>query len=130
MDLARLRPTAGELREMARLAAPIVLVNVGMQAMGFVDAVMLGRVSSTALAAGALGNFYFFVTAIIGLGVLMSLDPVISQAVGAKDDLGVARGVQRGVLMTLIVTVVIALLFVPARSVLALLRQPPEIVPS
>lgn len=129
MDLARLRPTAGELREMARLASPIVLVNVGMQAMGFVDAVMLGRVSSTALAAGALGNFYFFVTAIIGIGVLMSLDPVISQAVGAKDDLGVARGVQRGVLMTLIVTVVIASTFVPARPVLALLRQPPEIVP-
>jgi MATE family multidrug resistance protein len=129
MDFARLRPTAGELREMARLAAPIVLVNVGMQAMGFVDAVMLGRVSSSALAAGALGNFYFFVTAIIGLGVLMSLDPVISQAVGAKDDRGVALGVQRGALMTLIVTVVIAFMFAPARPVLALLRQPAEIVP-
>ncbi len=114
---------------MVRLAAPIVVVNVGMQGMGLVDAIMLGRVSSADLAAGALGNFYFFVTAIVGLGVLMSLDPVISQAVGAKDDVGVARGVQRGVLMTLIVTVCIAALFVPAQYVFELLRQPADVTP-
>ena len=48
---------------MARLAGPIVLVNVGMQGMGLVDAIMLGRVSSAHLAAGGLGNFYFFVIA-------------------------------------------------------------------
>ena len=56
---------------MAQLAAPIVLVNVGMQLMGVVDSMMLGRVSAADLAAGALGNFYFYVTAIIGMGVLM-----------------------------------------------------------
>jgi MATE family multidrug resistance protein len=114
---------------MARLAAPIVLVNVGMQAMGMVDAIMLGRVSASALAAGALGNFYFFVTAVVGIGVLMALDPVIAQAVGAKDAVGVARGVQRGILLTLLVTLGVALCFTPARAVFASLRQPEEVVP-
>lgn len=128
-ELARLRPTVGELREMARLAAPIVLVNVGMQTMGVVDSVMLGRVSAADLAAGALGNFYFYVTAIIGIGVLMALDPVIAQGVGAKDDVAVARGVQRGVLLTVLVAVAVSLSFLLAGPVLRLLRQPAEVTP-
>jgi len=124
-----LRPTKAELKEMAHLAAPIVLVNVGMQGMGLVDALMLGRVSAVHLAAGALGNFYFYATSIIGIGVLMALDPVIAQAVGAKDDEAVARGVQRGIVMTLIIALVISATFVPADRVLSLLRQPEEVVP-
>ncbi len=127
--LAQLRPTAGELREMARLAAPIVLVNVGMQAMGVVDTIMLGRVSAAALAAGALGNFYFYVTAIIGIGVLMALDPVIAQGVGARDEVAVARGVQRGVLLTVLVAVAVSLSFLAAGPVLRGLRQPAEVTP-
>jgi len=114
---------------MARLAAPIVLVNVGMQLMGVVDAAMLGRVSAADLAAGALGNFYFYVTAIIGIGVLMALDPVISQAVGAKDDVAIARGVQRGVLMSLLVGVAVSLAFLAAGPVLGALGQPAEVTP-
>lgn len=128
-DLARLRPTVAELREMARLAGPIVLVNVGMQAMGVVDSVMLGRVSAAALAAGALGNFYFYVTAIIGIGVLMALDPVIAQGVGARDDVAVARGVQRGLLLTVLVAVAVSLTFLAAGPVLRALRQPAEVTP-
>ncbi|WKW12344.1 MATE family efflux transporter [Pseudogemmatithrix spongiicola] len=129
MKLAALRPTKSELVEMAKLALPIVLVNVGMQGQGLVDAIMLGRVSSVDLAAGGLGNFYFFGVAIIGIGILMALDPVIAQGVGAKDEAQIARGVQRGVLMTVIVAVAVSLLFLLARPVLSLLRQPPEVVP-
>lgn len=114
---------------MARLAAPIVVVNVGMQGMGLVDAIMLGRVSATDLAAGALGNFYFFATAIIGIGILMALDPVIAQGVGAGDEPAIARGIQRGILMTLCITVAVSIVFLPARWVLESLRQPPDVVP-
>jgi len=126
---ARLRPTRGELREMVRLAAPIVLVNIGMQSMGVVDSIMLGRVSATDLAAGALGNFYFFVTSIVGIGVLMALDPVIAQGIGAKDEVQIARGVQRGAVLTLFVALVVMLTFLPSGIVLRALRQPAEVVP-
>lgn len=114
---------------MAQLAAPIVLVNVGMQAMGVVDSIMLGRVSAADLAAAALGNFYFYVAAIIGIGVLMALDPVIAQGVGAKDDTAIARGVQRGVLLTVIVAVAVSLTFLAAGPILGALRQPAEVTP-
>ena len=128
-DLARLRPTLAELREMAHLAAPIVLVNVGLQGMGFVDVMMLGRISAVDLAAAALGNFYFFMTSIVGMGVLMALDPVVAQAVGARDEPGIARGVQRGLLLTLGVTVAIGLAYLPAAAVLSWLGQPTEVTP-
>lgn len=124
-----LTPTRAELHEMARLAAPIVLVNVGLQGMGFVDAMMLGRVSPADLAAGGLGNFYFFGISIIGIGILMALDPVIAQGVGADDEAQIARGVQRGVLMTAVIALLASLCFLPARAVLHLLQQPEDVVP-
>ncbi len=114
---------------MARLAAPIVLVNIGMQGMGLVDALMLGRVSPADLAAAGLGNFYFFGVAIIGIGTLMALDPVIAQGVGARDETQIARAVQRGILMSTLIAIVVALCFLPARPVFALLHQPEDVVP-
>ncbi|MBI3790749.1 MAG: hypothetical protein HY275_07705 [Gemmatimonadetes bacterium] len=94
-----LRPTRDELAEMARLALPLILVNVGLMLMGVIDMLMLGRVSGAALAAGALGNFAFWFVGTIGFGILMSVDPVVSQALGAGDHEAVARGVQRGMLL-------------------------------
>ena len=112
-----------ELAAMVRLALPIVVVQLGQMFMGVMDTVMVGRVSAHALAAVALGNLYFFGAAIFGMGVLMALDPVVAQAVGAKDDLAVARGMQRGLVLAVTLAVVASLLLLPARPILALLRQ-------
>ena len=71
-------------------------MQVGIMTMGVVDIMMVGHYSGVALAAVALGNLYFFGATIFGWGVVMGLDPVIAQAVGAEDDLGVSRGLERG----------------------------------
>ncbi len=118
-----------ELRALARLAIPIVAIQVGLMFMGVVDTMMVGRVSREALAAVALGNFYYFAGAIFGMGVLLALDPVISQAVGAQDDDAVARAVQRGFILSLVLTVIASLVLPTARPVLTLLHQPAEVVP-
>ena len=86
------RPTRADLAALLRLAAPMVLIQVGLMLMGVVDTIMVGRVSPAALAAVALGNMYFFVITIFGLGVLMALDPIVAQALGARDELAVSRG--------------------------------------
>ncbi|HSH75003.1 MAG TPA: MATE family efflux transporter, partial [Longimicrobiales bacterium] len=98
-------------------------------AMGLVDTVMVGRVSVADLAAVAIGHLYFFGVAVFGMGVLFALDPVVSQAVGAADTVGIARGVQRGGVLAGILGVIAMLLLVPAGPVLGLLRQPPEVIP-
>jgi multidrug resistance protein, MATE family len=126
---APLLPTGGELREMARIAAPIVVVNLGLMAQGTIDTLMLGRVSAEALAAGAVGNLYFFNVIVFGMGLLMSLDPVVAQALGAHDHEAVRRGVQRGVVLAVGTALLAALLFLPAEAVLRAARQPEAIVP-
>jgi MATE family multidrug resistance protein len=112
-----------------RLALPVAAVQLGLMAMGVTDTIMVGRVSPVALAAGALGNLYFFIAGIFGQGTLMALDPVISQAVGANDEEAIARALQRGVLLALMLTLFTCATFLPVTWVLHVLRQPPEVVP-
>jgi MATE family multidrug resistance protein len=85
---------------------------------------MVGRVSAEALAAVALGNLYYFGVVIFGWGLLLALDPVVAQAVGAGDTEAAARGVQRGVLLATGLSLVVMALLLPARPVLGVLRQP------
>jgi len=116
-----------ELRATVRLALPVVLVQVGLMAMGVVDTVMVGHVSARVLA--ALGNLYFFNVIVLSNGTLMALDPVVAQAVGARDMDAVSRAVQRGLVLALLLSVVTALLLLPVHGVLVLTRQQTEIIP-
>jgi MATE family multidrug resistance protein len=97
--------------------------------MGVVDTIMVGHFSSNDLAAVALGNLYFFTAAVFPMGLLMSLDPVVSQAVGAGDQSAVARALQRGGLLALGLTIPAGLALAPGVALLTFLRQPPEVVP-
>ncbi len=129
MSTLSLLPTREELRALLTLAVPVVTVQVGMMLMGVVDTLMVGHVSPAALAAVALGNLYFFAVAIFGMGVLMGLDPIIAQAVGARDDAAIARGVQRGLLLALFLSIPAMLLLWPAGAVFQWLEQPADVVP-
>ncbi len=127
--MSRTNTWGADLRDMARFAAPIVFVNVGMQAMGVVDAIMVGKLGGAAIASVALGNLYFFNTSVFGLGLLLALDPVIAQAVGAGDTEDVARSVQRGVVIACALAIVITLALMPGEALLELFRQPQDVIP-
>lgn len=114
---------------MLRLAFPVAAVQLGIMAMGVTDTIMVGHVSPVALASGALGNLYFFGVAIFGQGTLMALDPVISQAVGARDEIAISRALQRGVVLSLALTVFTCATFVPVTWALTVFRQPAEVIP-
>ena len=114
---------------MLQLALPVAAVQLGIMAMGVIDTIMVGHVSQVALVSAALGNLYFFLPVIFGQGTLMALDPVVSQAVGARDDVAISRALQRGIVLSLALTVVTCATFVPVAWVLTALRQPPEAIP-
>ncbi len=114
---------------MLKLAVPVVVIQVGLMLMGVVDVMVVGRVSAEALAAVALGNLAVMAVASFGLGTLMVVDPLVAQALGARDRLAVRRAVQRGLLMAMLLTVPSALVLLPVEPVLEMLRQPPEIIP-
>jgi MATE family multidrug resistance protein len=122
-------PTRAEIRDVARLAAPIVVVQIGLMLMGVVDAAIVGRYSAQGLAAVALGNVYFNSIVTIGQGTLMSLDPLVAQAVGAKDRPAIERSLQRGLVLCVALSVPLSLLLIPGEAFLGPLRQPADVVP-
>ena len=127
--VARALPTGEESRALLRLALPVVVVQVGIMAMGVVDTIMVGHLSATALAAVALGNLYFFGCAILGMGALMGLDPVVAQALGAGDHPAVARGVQRGLILGALLSIPAAAALMFGEQALRGMGQPAEVVP-
>jgi MATE family multidrug resistance protein len=129
ISLGDYRPKSIDVAELARLALPVVLAQIGLMTMGLVDTVMVGRVSPEDLAAVAIGHLYFFAVSVVGMGMLFALDPVISQAVGADDSVGVARGVQRGIVLAAGLSLVSTAFLVPVGPILTVMRQPAEVIP-
>jgi MATE family multidrug resistance protein len=123
------RPHRADFSALIELALPLATVQVGLMLMGVVDTVMVGRLSAEALAAAAVANVWFFAVTTIGMGCIAVLDPVVSQAVGARDETGIARGVQRGFLLALALTIPITLGNLPVEAVLRWTGQPAEVVP-
>ncbi len=92
--------------------------------MGVVDSIMVGRLNAEGLGAVALGNVYFFAVGVFGMGMLMALDPLVAQAVGAGDEPAIARAVQRGLLLALAMSVPCSGLLALAGPTLRALGQP------
>ena len=80
-----------ELKDTLKLAAPIVLNQVGHMSMGLVDTLIAGRISTTALAGlGLAANCYWTFTSVC-VGCLLALETYFSQAVGARDEKALTR---------------------------------------
>ncbi|MFI5371149.1 MAG: MATE family efflux transporter [Candidatus Eisenbacteria bacterium] len=126
--MRRLLPTRDDLLRMSRLAVPVVMVQLGLMAMGVIDTMVVGRVSAIALAGVAIGALYNFAIGTFGMGILGAVDPLVSQAVGANDEPAIARAVQRGLVIAGVLGVIAALLSLPAERVLRWLGQPPALV--
>lgn len=92
-----------ELRALVRLALPLAAAQAGTQLMGLVDVAVLGRLGATELGAAGLGNSLFFALAILGMGIVMGIDPLISQALGARADIQARRVLWQGVWLALAV---------------------------
>ena len=95
MTLPFEKPRRADIEEMSRLAIPVVVVQVGMMLFGVVDTMVVGRLSSEALAAVALGHVAVITISSFGVGVLLGIDPLLNQALGARDRNAFRRSAQR-----------------------------------
>ena len=88
-----------ELRALLRLGLPAAGTQLAAMMLGVVDTMMVGRLSTEALDAAALGNLWIFGTTVFGMGLLWGMDPLMSQAHGAQDGMKVARTLHAGLLL-------------------------------
>jgi MATE family multidrug resistance protein len=68
---------------MLRLAGPVVLAEIGWMSMGLVDTIMVAGLGPEAIGAVGVGSTIFLSIAIFGMGLLLGLDTLVSQAFGA-----------------------------------------------
>ena len=81
--LERTTNVRGELRALVRLALPLIVARAGHNLMSVVDTIVAGKISADAIAAVGLAGASFFMVFVFPFGVMLGLDPLVSQAVGA-----------------------------------------------
>jgi len=106
--MQRLLELKDELKPMARLAGPVVAAELGWSFMGTVDTLMVGRVSAEAIGAVSLGTALYLAVAIFGMGLLLGLDTIVSQAFGAGRLDDCHRSLVHGVYLSLILTPILS----------------------
>jgi MATE family multidrug resistance protein len=74
-----------ELAALVRLAVPLAIAQGGQALMGVVDTAVVGRAGAVPLAGTGLGNALFMALGVPAIGVMLGLDPLVAQAVGAGD---------------------------------------------
>ena len=99
-----------EIRPMLRLAAPLAMAELGWMLMGFVDALMAGRLGAAAIGAGSLGNMLFYPIVICGTGMLLGMDTLVAQAFGATDDAACRRTLVQGLWIAVALAPVVVVL--------------------
>jgi len=127
-------PPAGsfrsELRALLRLAIPVVLSELGWMAMTIVDIIMVGRLSPAAIGAVGVSSAIFYTPSLFGIGLLLGLDTLVSQAFGRGDYDDCHRALAQGVYLAVAYTpiamflVSIAPHFFPAMGITEAVRAP------
>jgi MATE family multidrug resistance protein len=97
---------------MIALAVPVVLSELGWMAQGVVDNIMVGRIGPVAIGAVALGNAVYYTPCLFGIGLLLGLDTLVSQAYGRRDHDECHRWLAQGVYVACIITPPLMLLIV------------------
>ena len=117
-----------ELRALSKLSGPLVLTNLGNMLLALVDVAVVGRLGETSIAAAGLGNAIFFTTTLFGVGVLFGLDPLLAQAIGAKEPERAARAFVSGVHAAILVSIPLVLVILVLAQVVAHLGAPAEAI--
>ncbi len=116
-----------ELSALLRLAVPIVLSQLGQMLLGTVDTLLAGHLSVQALGAVTLGSLFQIATTVPAYGVVMGLDPLVSQAHGAGRSDDASRALQRGILIALALSLPVGASWLYTEEVLLALGQSPSL---
>lgn len=106
---SRISGEAAELAPLVRLGAPLALASLGQTLIGTIAVAVAGRLGEDELSAVGLGAALYFTVAVFGLGVVLGIDPLITQALGRGDHEGARRGLSQGIWLALAAALGLAL---------------------
>jgi MATE family, multidrug efflux pump len=117
-----------ELMPTLNLAWPVVAGELGWMAMGIVDTIFVGRLGAEAIGAVSIGNMLYFAVAVFGLGLLLGLDTLVSQAFGAGRRDECHRWLVQGVYLCLILSPMVMGLLLASIPLLGRLGLHPSVL--
>jgi multidrug resistance protein, MATE family len=116
---------ASELTETLKLAAPMVLTQLGQIAMTTTDLVLIGRIGDEAVAAAGLAGTVYFVSFTLGMGLTSAVAPLAAQALGAHNPPLVRRALRTGLWAALFISLPIMAFPLHGEQILQALGQGP-----
>ena len=116
-----------ELGALWRVAAPLIVSQLGGIAMNTTDTIMVGPLGAESLAGAALGNAVFMAALMICTGTLMGMSPLVSQAFGAGDRRECRRVLVQGLWLAVILAVPMTGICLLGGRIAAALGQPPAV---
>lgn len=99
-----------ELIPLWKLATPVVLAELGWMAMSVVDTKMVGRLSAVAIGSVGLGGIAYNAIVLFGMGLMLGLDALVSQAFGGGKLQECRRSFDQGLWLALALTFPVMLL--------------------
>lgn len=96
-----------EVRELLKLAGPLIVNNLSIAGMQFADAVMAGRLGAESLAAVAVGASVWFFGFALCLGVMMAISPIAARHYGAGNPELIGRYTRQGMYLGLTIGVLL-----------------------
>jgi len=123
------KPIRRELSGLAKLALPIAVAQAGQSMMGMVDTAVAGRAGTEVLGAVGLANAIFFAIGSFGLGAMMGLDPLISQAIGSGHGQRARRLLWQGVWLATLLFALIGPLLLLLPQGMSLIGVDPSLIP-
>jgi MATE family multidrug resistance protein len=100
-----------DIRRVSRLALPVAIAELGWMAMTTVDTIMVGPLGPAAIGALGVSNSAFYSIAIFGMGLLLGLDTLVSQAHGSGDKADTHHSLAQGVYLACAISIPLTIIF-------------------
>jgi len=120
-----MNPVRREVRRLTQLATPVALTQLSAMLLWTVDLLMVGRLGVTSLNAVSLGRLWVMGTTVVAMGLVFGVDPIASQAHGARDRTRLSRALLHVVAVALGSSLPLAGLFLLTGKVLVAFGQDP-----
>ncbi len=126
--MAGVQPVSVHLREILKLALPVMGSNLGHVLMGVCDSVMVGHIDAVSLAAAGLATVAFNVLLLFGIGVSYAITPLVAEASGKNDKDRIVDTLRHGLAVNFINACFLVTVVLLGKDLLYHINQPPEVV--
>ena len=128
LRLRAARPFVLEGQAFLKLAVPLAIAQIAQFAVGFVDTIMMGYLSTESLAAGGLASTTFQMLLTIVSGFVMSVGVLAAEAYGANKKERLTGLARQGLWLSLLLALPFMVFLWQMNAVMVALQQPDTVV--